>query len=71
MIHAHNDSDRHVKSEDLVFRDVCELQVKGFEEKIKSVKQDVKEVKQDVSEIKSGMDKGFSDIKNILIKKQQ
>ena len=59
MVHAHNESKLHVSSDDLVFRDVCQIQVKRFEERIT-------EVKEDVSKVQTGMDKGFEDIKNLL-----
>jgi len=60
MLFSHeNESERHIKSEDLVFRDVCSLQVKRFEEKIAEVKYDVQEVKTDIKN-------GFNDIKELI-----
>jgi len=60
MLHRHeNESDKHVTSDDLVYKDVCQLQVKRFEERIQEVKNDVQEVKTDIRT-------GFSEIKQIL-----
>ena len=52
-------SEVHVKSNDLVFRDVCDQKVKNFAESIAEVKQDVKEVKQSI-------DKGFNDLRGLI-----
>ena len=57
MFHKHNnESEKHTLSTDLVFKDVCELQVKRFEEKIDSVKASLHtgfdEVKALIKEIK-------------------
>ena len=37
----HQDAGKHVDSKDLVYRDVCSIQVKRFEEKLEDVKQSV------------------------------
>jgi len=56
----------HVKSNDLVFRDVCDEKVKNFSDAIKDVKQDVKDVKQDVKEVKRSIDQGFNDMRGLI-----
>ena len=57
MFHRHeNKSEKHTPSTDLVFKDVCELQVKRFEEKIDSMKEHLhtgfNEVKELIKEMK-------------------
>jgi len=37
----HQDAGKHVDGKDLVYRDVCSVQVKRFEEKLEDVKQSV------------------------------
>jgi len=48
-----------VDGKELVFRDVCTLEVKRFEEKLEDVKNDVGEVKRSINE-------GFKDIKEMI-----
>lgn len=55
----HQDAGKHVDGKELVFRDVCTLQVKRFEEKLEDVKNDVGEVKQSVND-------GFKDLKTMI-----
>ena len=59
MNRHHQDAGKHVDGKELVFRDVCTLQVKRFEEKLEDVKNDVCEVKISVNE-------GFKDIKDMI-----
>jgi len=60
MQHRHEtEANKHVKSEDLVFRDVCQVQVKRFEERIS-------EVKVELGEVKSDIRTGFHEIKELL-----
>lgn len=67
MLHRHeNESNKHVKSEDLVYKDVCELQVKRFEERINEVKEDVSVVKSDIKDVKSDIKAGFNEMKQLL-----
>jgi len=48
----YQDAGKHVDSKDLVYRDVCSIQVKRFEEKLEDVKQSV--------------NAGFSDLKEMI-----
>ena len=41
MNEHHQDAGKHVDSKDLVYRDVCSIQVKRFEEKLEAVKESV------------------------------
>ena len=61
MVYKHeNESEKHIKGEDLVFKSVCQLQVKRFEEKIA-------EVKDEVTAVKSDIKIGFREVKDILL----
>ena len=55
----HQDAGKHIDGKELVFRDVCTLQVRRFEEKLADVKNDIGEVKQSVNA-------GFSDLKTMI-----
>ena len=55
----HQDAGKHIDGKELVFRDVCVLQVKRFEEKLADVKNDIGEVKQSINE-------GFKDVKDMI-----
>ena len=60
MVYSHEaEVDKHVKCEELVFRDVCNLTVKRFDEKITSVQLEVKELKSDIKV-------GFREIKELI-----
>jgi len=67
MVYKHEtESDKHVKSEALVYRDVCKLQVKRFEERIDEVKSEVQGLKSDIDGIKSDISTGFSEVKTLI-----
>lgn len=57
---------QHVDSKELVFRDVCELQVKQFHEQLRETKEDVKETKSDVKQLRADVASGFGEIKVLL-----
>ena len=60
MVNKHaNSSEKHTSSHDLVFRDVCAVQVKRFEERID-------EVKVDVCDLKSQINTGFHEVKALI-----
>ena len=63
MLYRHQaDACKHVESKDLVYRDVCAVQVKRFEENLEVVKDDVREVKDQIKI-------GFDEVK-VLIKEK-
>lgn len=67
MQHKHEtEANKHVKSEDLVYRDVCNLQTKHFQAQIDDVKVDMNEIKIRLKEVKTGMAQGFSEVKDLL-----
>ena len=55
----HQDAAKHIDGKELVFRDVCSLQVKRFEEKLADVKSDIGDVKQSINV-------GFGDLKAMI-----
>lgn len=60
MLHSHtNQTGQHVEGKDLVYRDVCAIQVKRFEEKLA-------DVKSDLIDLKSSINSGFDDVKDAL-----
>lgn len=55
----HQDAGKHVDSKDLVYRDVCSIQVKRFEEKLE-------DVKSDIGEVKTSITNGFGELKTMI-----
>jgi len=64
MVHKHEtEVDKHVKSEELVHKAVCDLQVKTFENTMNQLQSDIKNVK---SELKTDINNGFREVKDLI-----
>ncbi len=70
MVFKHRaEKDIHVNSKDVVYKDVCDERMGRIDDKIETIQSDITEIKTDITEINTGLNKGFGDIKTLLMKR--